>query len=125
MAEMKIGVRAAGLDALPAFAATVRRNWSDWWHTPILARLWLVGAFTAAVTLTMRSLPEVVTDRGVALTLALLALGSAINIEVGRWLEGGRLERDRTHKGLSAWPFTAALLLPLGVAGWVTLFAYA
>lgn len=42
----------------------------------------------------------------------------------GARFEGRRLEHDRTHKGMSAWPFAAALLLPAGVAGWVALNGY-
>ena len=50
--------------------------------------------------------------------IGLLACGMA-NVELGRLAEGGRVEHQRIHKGLSAWPLAAALLLGPGLAGWV------
>jgi diguanylate cyclase (GGDEF)-like protein len=55
--------------------------------------------------------------------LALIAGGVAV-VELGRLAEGGRVDRQRIHKGLSAWPLAGALLLPLGLAGWVAAAVY-
>ncbi|MGH3317534.1 MAG: GGDEF domain-containing protein [Nocardioidaceae bacterium] len=43
--------------------------------------------------------------------LVLLVL-SALNVEIGRLLEGGVMHSHRPHKALSAWAFATALLLP-------------
>ena len=43
--------------------------------------------------------------------LVLLFL-SAVNVEIGRLLEGGVMHSHRPHKALSSWAFGAALLLP-------------
>jgi diguanylate cyclase (GGDEF)-like protein len=104
--------------------ANARRNWCEWWATPLAARLYVALAAATALTFTARSLPVLATARGAPLILALLVAGSSTNIELGRWLEGGGLDRDRTHKGLSVWPFMAALLMPAGAGGWVALVAY-
>ena len=45
-------------------------------------------------------------------------------MELGRLAEGGRIDRQRIHKGLSAWPLAGALLLPVGLAGWVAAAVY-
>jgi diguanylate cyclase (GGDEF)-like protein len=89
------------------------------------ARLYVAGVVACGVALTAQSLPGLANHRESLLLVALFAVASVVNIELGRWLEGGRLERDRTHKGMSAWPFTAALLLPVGAAGCCALIAYA
>ena len=102
-----------------------RHNWQQWRVTPLRAQLYVLVTVAAAVAVTVWNLPSVARSHGTALTLAVLAVGSVTNIELGRWLEGRRLERDRTHKGLSAWPFAAALLLPAGMAGCIALIAYA
>jgi len=46
------------------------------------------------------------------LTALLLVILSALNVELGRALEGGLVDSQRAHKALSAWAFTSALLLP-------------
>jgi len=92
---------------------------------PTRARSYVAGVVVGAATLTAWSLPALSGQRRSLLLILLFAAGSVVNIELGRWLEGGRLERDRTHKGMSAWPFTAALLLPVGASGWIALIAYA
>ena len=59
----------------------------------------------------------------VGAALALVAGGVAV-VELGRLAEGGRVDRQRIHKGLSAWPLAGALLLPMGLAGWVAAAVY-
>ena len=46
-------------------------------------------------------------------TLLSVVVISVLNVEIGRLLEGGRTDRQRPHKALSAWGFCAALLMPL------------
>ncbi|MGH9225788.1 MAG: diguanylate cyclase [Acidimicrobiales bacterium] len=48
-----------------------------------------------------------------------------VNVELGRHAEGGRVERQRLHKAMSAWVFAAAVLLEPGMAGWVAAVSYA
>jgi diguanylate cyclase (GGDEF)-like protein len=56
--------------------------------------------------------------------LIALLVGAAVNIELGRAVEGAGGSRRGPHRGLVAWPFAAALLLPPGVAGVVAAVAY-
>src|SRR4051794_18283059 len=52
-----------------------------------------------------------------ALSRCALLIGlAAANVEAGRLAEGGRVDRDRPHKSLSAWSFAGALILPLPLA---------
>jgi PAS domain-containing protein len=46
-------------------------------------------------------------------------------LELGRRAEGGPVGTNRLSKGLSAWPFAAALLLPTGISGVVAAVLYA
>ena len=77
-----------------------------------------------AVGVTLVSL--LVSPPGVGCTGAMLALiaGGVAVVELGRLAEGGRVDRQRIHKGLSAWPLAGALLLPLGLVGWVAAAVY-
>ncbi|MDT4989533.1 MAG: hypothetical protein QOI74_3627 [Micromonosporaceae bacterium] len=102
-----------------------RQNWRHWHAVPLRARVFVAAAVAAAAAQIALSFRLAAVNRTQLLTLVLLAAAAVVNIEFGRWIEGGRLERDRTHKGLSAWPFTAALLLPAGMAGFVAVVAYA
>lgn len=93
-----------GTPAAPSFLAA-----------PLAART-LVGVAVAAALV----LPFVLAGQGVTetkndLTVTLLAVLviTVANVEIGRFLEGGRTEADRAVKALSAWGFLAALLLPL------------
>ena len=52
------------------------------------------------------------------------ALAGMAKVELGRVAEGGRVDRQRIHKGLSAWPFAAALVLGPGAAAWVAAALY-
>src|SRR3954447_17270237 len=56
--------------------------------------------------------------------LGLLVGLAAVNVEAGRRAEGGRIDRDRPHKALSAWTFAAALILPVALAMLVVVPTY-
>lgn len=58
------------------------------------------------------------------LVAAVLVAAAAADVEFGRLAEGGRTGRNRPHKGLSAWPFAAGLLLPAVYAAAVLLPIY-
>ncbi|WP_183092591.1 GGDEF domain-containing protein [Nocardioides stalactiti] len=83
-------------------------------RTPRACRAWVSAAFLCALVL-----PLLLVDRGQGHTakdatvtgLVLIAL-SVLNVEIGRLLEGGISQSQRPHKGLSAWAFASALLLP-------------
>jgi diguanylate cyclase (GGDEF)-like protein len=98
-------------------------EWAAWWATPLPARIYNAVAVVAAVGV---SLAAVLARPGwgcIGATLALIAGGVAV-VELGRVAEGGRVDRQRIHKGLSAWPLAGALLLPVGLAGWVAAAVY-
>lgn len=99
-------------------------QWAVWWRTPPPARIYtaLVVVAAAAVTLAAPFLAR----PGIGCTGAMLALiaGGVAVVELGRVAEGGRIDRQRIHKGLSAWPLAAALLIPTGLAGWVAAAVY-
>jgi diguanylate cyclase (GGDEF)-like protein len=87
------------------------------------ARLYNATVVLAALAV---SLAAIIARPGrgcVGATLALIAGGVAV-VELGRLAEGGRVDRQRIHKGLSAWPLAGALLLPVGLAGWVAAAVY-
>ena len=77
-----------------------------------------------AVGVTLVSL--LVSPPGAGCTGAMLALiaGGVAVVELGRLAEGGRVDRQRIHKGLSAWPLAGAVLLPIGLVGWVAAAVY-
>ncbi len=82
-------------------------------RTPWKCRLWVSTAVVAAAVL------PVVLDRRVGLdhsahdvlSAGVLVLMSALNIEIGRLLEGGRSQSQRPHKALSTWSFASAIVL--------------
>jgi diguanylate cyclase (GGDEF)-like protein len=102
-----------------------RRHWTQWRAVPLRARFYVTCVVVCAVVLTAWSVPAMAAHSGALLLFVLFVAASVVNVELGRWLEGGRLEHDRTHKAMSAWPFTAALLLPPGAAGLIALIGYA
>ena len=106
------------------FDAPSDSEWSAFWRTPWPARLYNAAVVVAAlaVTLGAGALGRV-GGRELAMLAALAGAGMA-NVELGRLAEGRRVERQRIHKGLSAWPFAAALLLGPGLAGWVAILVY-
>ncbi|MEZ0580480.1 GGDEF domain-containing protein [Nocardioides sp. MH1] len=89
------------------------RSW-PFLGTPRACQAWVVGAVLAALVL-----PFALVDAGhgrstvdpMVTGLLLVAL-SIVNVELGRLLEGGVSRSQRPHKGLSAWAFASALLLP-------------
>jgi diguanylate cyclase (GGDEF)-like protein len=92
------------------------RRWHDmaFAHTPWPLRVHICACVLAALVL-----PFVLVGRGqqqVAhsewVTGLVLLFLSAVNVEIGRLLEGGVMHSHRPHKALSAWAFAAALLLP-------------
>ncbi|WP_188111149.1 GGDEF domain-containing protein [Nocardioides antri] len=77
-------------------------------------RLWVSAAVTAALVLPLVLAPVghgQMTDHPELTGLLLVGL-SILNVEIGRILEGGVSDSQRPHKGLSAWAFASALLLP-------------
>ena len=107
-----------------AVDAPTAGEWAAWWRTPRPARIYnaLVVVVAAGVTLAA----PFVARPGIRCTGAMLALiaGGVAVVELGRLAEGGRIDRQRIHKGLSAWPLAAALLIPTGLAGWVAAAVY-
>jgi diguanylate cyclase (GGDEF)-like protein/PAS domain S-box-containing protein len=96
---------------------------TEWWTIPWSARVLSGVSAALALGLSLSALPALAEPRTLAITLALL-IGGAFNVETGRVAEGGRTQRNRLSKGLSAWPFAAALLLPAGMAGLVAAVLY-
>lgn len=94
-----------------------------WWRTPKPARGYTAGLVLSAVAATVVATVDA-SLRDFAVLAVLLGAGM-LNVELGRLAEGGRFDGQRIHKGLSAWPFAAALLLPPGLAGWVAASVYA
>ena len=88
------------------------------------ARIYNASVVLVAIGVTLVSL--LVSPPGVGCTGAMLALiaGGVAVVELGRLAEGGRIDRQRIHKGLSAWPLAGALLLPIGLVGWVAAAVY-
>lgn len=98
-----VGARSRRRVKRPAF---LRTTWA--------CQVWVTSAFVAALVL-----PLLLADLGhgrivgdPTTTGVLLVAASIVNIEFGRLLEGGVSETQRPHKGLSAWAFASALLLP-------------
>ena len=94
------------------------------WSIPLRGRLatsTLVLTATAVVLADVASLA----DRTVLAVCGVLLALAAVDAELGRWAEGGRLVGQRPHKGLSAWPFAAVLLTGAPVAAAVALPVYA
>ena len=98
-------------------------EWAVWWATPGRARIYNASVVLAAVGVTLAAALAGPGRGCIGATLALIAGGVAV-VELGRLAEGGRVDRQRIHKGLSAWPLAGALLLPVGLAGWVAAAVY-
>jgi diguanylate cyclase (GGDEF)-like protein len=106
-----------------AVDAPTTSEWAVWWRTPAPARVYNASVVVAATGITLAAL---IAGPGLACAAAALALiaGGVAVVELGRLAEGGRADRQRIHKGLSAWPLAGALLLPVGLAGWVAAAVY-
>ena len=107
-----------------AVDAPTTGEWAVWWRTPRPARIYNLLVVLMATGVTLAA--PFVTRPGIACTGAMLALiaGGVAVVELGRLAEGGRVDRQRIHKGLSAWPLAAAILIPTGLAGWVAAAVY-
>ena len=106
------------------FDAPTGTEWSAFWRTPRTARVYLSTVVLAALAVTFGAGALSAVGWSEMAALAVLAAGGMANVELGRLAEGRRVERQRIHKGLSAWPFAAALLLGPGLAGWVVVAVY-
>ena len=84
-------------------------------RTPWECQVWVGSAVLAALVLPslLGSWGQRNTPGSEALTGLVLVGLSILNVEIGRFLEGGVSESQRPHKALSAWSFAAALLLPV------------
>ncbi|WP_188113578.1 GGDEF domain-containing protein [Nocardioides humilatus] len=89
------------------------RGW-PFLRAPLRLRVWVTTAVVGAlaVPLLTNELGHGSTSGAPVLTGLLLVLLSIVNVELGRLLEGGASDSQRPHKGLSAWAFASALLLP-------------
>ena len=101
------------------------REWAAWWATPLPARLYCAVLIGLSLAVSAAAWASQLVEPEVAVTFGGLFLAGMVNVELGRLAEGGRVERQRIHKGLSAWPFATALLLGPGMAGWVAAGVYA
>jgi len=81
---------------------------------PWRTRLWCSAAVVAAVLLPFLDPGDGHPASGwhQAVTAGLLTAASIVNVELGRFLEGRVRVGQRPHKGLSAWPMAAVVLLP-------------
>jgi diguanylate cyclase (GGDEF)-like protein len=77
-------------------------------------RSWVALAVAAAAVLPplLASFGHGRSPAGATATGLLIVAASVVNVEIGRALEGGVADTQRPHKGLSAWVFASALLLP-------------
>ena len=98
-------------------------EWSVWLAIPLAARIYNAAVVLLAVGVSLAALLASPGRGCIGATVALMAGGIAV-VELGRLAEGGRVDRQRIHKGLSAWPLAGALLLPVGLAGWVAAAVY-
>jgi len=86
----------------------------------------VVTVVAALVTpFALRAWGQTTTRLPLPATLLAVVVLSVLNVEIGRLLEGGRTDRQRPHKALSAWGFCAVLLMPLPFALPVVVVAYA
>ncbi|GAA1957221.1 GGDEF domain-containing protein [Nocardioides panacihumi] len=90
-------------------------------------RLYLVATMVATLVLPVALMPfGHERGQGSAVGVALvIVVASVLNVEIGRWLEGGMSGSQRPHKALSAWAFASALLLPTWWLLPVVSFTYA
>lgn len=106
------------------FDAPTASEWARWWRIPWPARAYNSLLVLCALVVTAGAGASLASGPGPILTLGGLTAVGLANVELGRMAEGGRVERQRIHKGLSAWPFAAALLLGPAPAGLVAVVLY-
>jgi diguanylate cyclase (GGDEF)-like protein len=85
-------------------------------------RAWILLLVLGALAVSLRDPGLNLHDTVVLLALPLLC---AVDVELGRRAEGGRVDGQRPSKGLSAWPFAAALLCSSTLVLLVTAPTYA
>ncbi|MFP5376554.1 MAG: GGDEF domain-containing protein, partial [Acidimicrobiia bacterium] len=105
--------------------APTATEWSAFWSRPARARLYVAVVVVAAVATMVGAGAMAPVGWGDGAAAAALAAAAVVSGELGRLAEGTRVERQRIHKGLSAWAFAAALAVGPGLAGWVAAAAYA
>ena len=95
-----------------ADVAVLRRF--EFLRTPVPCRVWVASAVLGALILpfVLQGFGRSHTAHSELRTGLLLVALSILNIEIGRVLEGGASDSQRPHKGLSAWAFATAILLP-------------
>ena len=101
------------IDRLPALPQGAGRHWA-FLRTTRACQLWVASAIAGALVLPVLLAP-LGRDHSAssASVTGLLIVGlSVLNIEMGRVVERGASDSQRPHKGLSAWAFASALLLP-------------
>jgi signal transduction histidine kinase len=93
---------------------SVRASWAEFWSTPTRVHVYLALCTAAALVLpfALRHLGPGDSPRPEWLTAGVLVLVSILNVEISRGLAGGLERSHQPHKALSAWAFSAALLLP-------------
>ena len=106
----------------PALSA-LQDELARWWRTPRRARAYFLTVVAAAATVIVWTVARDAAWRDAAPLAALTAVGMIV-VELGRMAEGGRVTTDRTHKGLSVFPFAAALVTLPGLAGIVVIPIY-
>ncbi|HET7736922.1 MAG TPA: HAMP domain-containing sensor histidine kinase [Nocardioidaceae bacterium] len=93
--------------------SNVAASWAEFWQTPVRLRIYLALVVVAALVVPF--VADLGPDRALApewLTVGMLIVVSALNVEISRWLSGGLERTQQPHKALSAWAFACALLLP-------------
>jgi len=105
----------------------VSRSTSRYRQAPLAVQAYVGAAVALALLLPLWLRAEALTrpQHGVLATLVSLLVVSAVNVELGRLVEGGMSLAQRPHKALSAWAFCSALLLPLPCLLGVVAFSYA
>jgi diguanylate cyclase (GGDEF)-like protein len=103
------------LSLLPVAVWDIRAVDGTFLRAPLAVRCFLATTVLAALVLPfgLRGLAVTHTKNSLVATLVVLLVLSAVNVELGRLVEGGRSLSHRPHKALSAWAFCSALLLPL------------
>ena len=96
-------------------------------QAPVAVRAYVGTAVALAVVVPLWLRADGVTtpQHDLRATLVWLLAVSAVNVELGRRVEGGMSLSQRPHKALSAWAFCSALLLPLPCLLVVVALSYA
>lgn len=107
------------------FDAPTGTEWSDFWSRPWPVRVYNAAVVVAALATMLGAGALGPVGWGDVAAVVALSVSGMISGELGRLAEGSRVERQRIHKGLSAWALAAGLLLGPGLAGWVAAAVYA